>query len=721
MQAQPQPQPQSQHNPAHSSSSPASQHGKGHQPSQHQVQGQLSQDCQQGYAFDNNCRYPQEIPIHGGTALFQCELRSEGHQQQQHALNQTRTTQGEQLNGLDGLNDQQKSFEHQGKIPEQASLTEEQNHKREGKRKSRWEPAPDEQPVEEQDAGIDRANIVNDTKLRSQAPEQAANNDRMLPELDASSSHSNSPSDDLTALNSHAYLNPSLNQMRADHKLDEAVQQAVLREQEAAVQKVISQQRRLVDSLDSAERDILSERHDANTLKEKLLKMKSDHRMELASKRVKVANDEQGNTEIGNGYGVPGGGAYHASSGQTTFIDDKSSSLCKKGVVGVHGEDNLYKSDVTNNSQHLSNDSNIESGQSGKNWAPTGSENGTKKAELPEFLKQRLKARGILKADSSLEGPNKDISEGLTKIQSLPLPPGWAEGIDPETGSSYFYNQSTGRSQWERPTLKAFVPPPPPPPILVPLPPDWQETTDITTGQRYYYNVKTNESTWERPKPSHSEDPTNNGNFFATPDNGGTEDTNGCGSTFKKCASCGGWGRGLVQAWGYCNHCTRVLNIAVPDNLSMRRTSVSTANNVELESEFKHKWQADIAAAVEAETEATKKDCKSRLATKPPSGKFNRKDQRRRGPLETDELDPMDPSSYSDAPRGGWGVGLKGVQPRAADTTATGPLFQQRPYPSPGAVLRKNAELAAQQGKAGPNYAPIQKRGDGSDGLGDAD
>jgi hypothetical protein len=51
-----------------------------------------------------------------------------------------------------------------------------------------------------------------------------------------------------------------------------------------------------------------------------------------------------------------------------------------------------------------------------------------------------------------------------------------------------------------------------------------------------------------------------------------------------------------------------------------------------------------------------------------------------------------------------------------------GPLFQQRPYPSPGAVLRRNAELAGQQGKpTGLNYAPIQKRGDGSDGLGDAD
>ena len=50
-----------------------------------------------------------------------------------------------------------------------------------------------------------------------------------------------------------------------------------------------------------------------------------------------------------------------------------------------------------------------------------------------------------------------------------------------------------------------------------------------------------------------------------------------------------------------------------------------------------------------------------------------------------------------------------------------GPLFQQRPYPSPGAVLRKNAEIASQKKKPGSQYTPISKRGDGSDGLGDAD
>lgn len=101
--------------------------------------------------------------------------------------------------------------------------------------------------------------------------------------------------------------------------------------------------------------------------------------------------------------------------------------------------------------------------------------------------------------------------------------------------------------------------------------------------------------------------------------------------------------------------------------------------------------------------------------------KSNKKDKRKRTNDEDDELDPMDPSSYSDAPRGGWVVGLKGVQPRAADTTATGPLFQQRPYPSPGAVLRKNAEIASQRKNTKSILTPISKRGDGSDGLGDAD
>ncbi len=63
-------------------------------------------------------------------------------------------------------------------------------------------------------------------------------------------------------------------------------------------------------------------------------------------------------------------------------------------------------------------------------------------------------------------------------------------------------------------------------------------------------------------------------------------------------------------------------------------------------------------------------------------------------------------SSYSDAPRGGWTSGLESFQPTAADTTASGPLFQSRPYPSPGSVLRKMNQKAASSTNIGGSIGP---------------
>lgn len=50
--------------------------------------------------------------------------------------------------------------------------------------------------------------------------------------------------------------------------------------------------------------------------------------------------------------------------------------------------------------------------------------------------------------------------------------------------------------------------------------------------------------------------------------------------------------------------------------------------------------------------------------------------------------DPMDPASYSDCGEGSWGAGLTEEAKTGVDTTATGPLFQSRPYKSPGDILR---------------------------------
>lgn len=458
------------------------------------------------------------------------------------------------------------------------------------------------------------------------------------------------------------YLEFSSSQLQAENQndIEIAAQNAVLHEQEIATQQIIQSQRDAGSGYGtSAEHiDILSGRHDSNAIKEHLLKMTNEHRTQMALKRGKSTFAEEGNLEIGNGYGVPGGGAYHATS----------------------------KANIT------ASGNNIDGHQTGQRNTEHDGESVLKPVakELPEYLKQKLRARGLLKDDPKMKNQAPpDNSAEIMSSQNMviaKLPPGWIEARDPASGSLYYYNECSGTSQWERPTDAA---PMFPPASHSQLPEDWQEAVDETTGQTYYYNRKTNASQWEHPGTSPK--------ITSQPQGDKS-------STLNKCMECGGWGVGLVQTWGYCDHCTRVLNLPQSQYLSTQLETKQHSSN-----------------AVKAREISDKGSSKPRSNMKPPMGRGNKRDTRKRSYSEDDELDPMDPSSYSDAPRGGWVVGLKGVQPRAADTTATGPLFQQRPYPSPGAVLRKNAEIASQKKKPNSNFASISKRGDGSDGLGDAD
>ncbi|XP_022915439.1 polyglutamine-binding protein 1 [Onthophagus taurus] len=69
--------------------------------------------------------------------------------------------------------------------------------------------------------------------------------------------------------------------------------------------------------------------------------------------------------------------------------------------------------------------------------------------------------------------------------------------------------------------------------------------------------------------------------------------------------------------------------------------------------------------------------------------KHKHDDRERPWRKRNDDLDPMDPSAYSDIPRGTWSDGLEHNKSKA-DSTASGALYQQRPYPSPGEVLSGN-------------------------------
>lgn len=601
------------------------------------------------------------------------------------------------------------------KVSEHSLRCEPKKVQRENKRKSRWDSEPEQNKGEEKSA-----------KENLKPSEHASGISQGVSMSSAENGNSFFPAENGNAFST----SPRRFHARDADNIENAVQEAVLREQETATQQIIRQQRqerRGHESMEKDETDILSERHDSKALKEVLLKMTTDHRAEVSAKRGKLTHPNQGNVEIGNGYGVPGGGAYYGTHWTPMFTiasesndhsveghniskaisDGQLSPVCPSEVSNDRGFKVGPKKDSTTTEAHSSKESHMQ------------------RKELPELLKQRLKARGLLKETNTTDSAtyNKTTDDGATGNGTFSklLPQGWVEATDSESGQVYYYNEITGKSQWEWPVETTVLPPPPPPPSLPPLPEDWEEAIENTTGQKYYYNIKTNVSQWERPKASVSGTIQSDNKISVSSGSEKASDGNTSASKFKKCLGCGGWGRGLVQAWNYCNHCTRILNISVPLNMvpSPKQSTYLPGSEEQSDASFKHKWQSDIAAAVEEES--VKKDSKHRSAAKPPSGKGYKKDHRKRIPSDSDELDPMDPSAYSDAPRGGWVVGLKGVQPRAADTTATGPLFQQRPYPSPGAVLRKNAEIAAQQGKPSSHYIPIHKRGDGSDGLGDAD
>ncbi|XP_059611315.1 polyglutamine-binding protein 1 [Phlebotomus argentipes] len=88
---------------------------------------------------------------------------------------------------------------------------------------------------------------------------------------------------------------------------------------------------------------------------------------------------------------------------------------------------------------------------------------------------------------------------------------------------------------------------------------------------------------------------------------------------------------------------------------------------------------------------------KARDLEKTLKAKSERRSRGYKPPKDLDVLDPMDPASYSDIPRGTWASGLDHEDKKSGvDTTASGSLYQMRPYPSPGAILKKKAQESEQ-------------------------
>ena len=275
---------------------------------------------------------------------------------------------------------------------------------------------------------------------------------------------------------------------------------------------------------------------------------------------------------------------------------------------------------------------------------------------LPAALLARLKARGIVRDDDDDAGRTTTTTtkrrRELETNEEDALPPGWKAKKDETYGKVYYYNKKLNKTQWERPgevkddvrprattvraaAVGALAPPPPP------LPPGWSVAIDPSTKKEYYFNPHTQKTSWDRPRDGAS------------------------AVGMRRCLGCGGFGRGLVKAHGYCLHCSRVLRKYPPgvDSLDV------------VENKFMTKQQRERVAPPLPKIEQSIKP-PTVSVTRAPSAATTGIGPAHRGTQQVpvakkvaaraavpkakadDPLDPMDPAAYSDAPRGTWGTGI---------------------------------------------------------------
>lgn len=129
-----------------------------------------------------------------------------------------------------------------------------------------------------------------------------------------------------------------------------------------------------------------------------------------------------------------------------------------------------------------------------------------------ERLEAMRTGRSVVR--SGFKAPKNDDAEVEKKVQNgkdgkgakTPLPAGWSEFKDSQSGLSYYYNSETKASQWDRPAPPAAPEPPvaadpPLPNNLQNLPPGWAAAWCETSKRHYYADVENQASQWDPPSP----------------------------------------------------------------------------------------------------------------------------------------------------------------------------------------------------------------------------
>ncbi|CAH1239629.1 PQBP1 [Branchiostoma lanceolatum] len=259
---------------------------------------------------------------------------------------------------------------------------------------------------------------------------------------------------------------------------------------------------------------------------------------------------------------------------------------------------------------------------------------------LPPLLQARLAKRGILQ-ESEKESPDEEI---IAADYGETTPKGKVDGCPNQT-NPYHTCVDYCRTRWGATKREASV--------LQQghqhstLPPNWVKVWDDKNQHHYYWNAETDQVSWLPPTGTAAEKSDSEGEGDDDDDDDNDDDD---------------------------------------DDL----TDDSEDNEAHDSSDTKRRREPIVKPRY----------MESRQQRRPAPyqrGGGGRERPRGSGGRDKDELDPMDPASYSDAPRGTWSTGLPKANEAktGVDSTVSGPLFQQRPYPSPGAVLAANRAAAA--------------------------
>uniref|UniRef100_A0A7S2W7K5 WW domain-containing protein n=1 Tax=Rhizochromulina marina TaxID=1034831 RepID=A0A7S2W7K5_9STRA len=208
------------------------------------------------------------------------------------------------------------------------------------------------------------------------------------------------------------------------------------------------------------------------------------------------------------------------------------------------------------------------------------------------------------------------------------------------------------------------------------LPSWWKAVQDEESGDTYYWNELTNETSWERPEVGSAEDEAAAGKESAK-GSGGADQAPGPGANAS-----------LPSGWKQMTHAATGQAIYEHTSTKEKRWTRPTSEHDKTDikptavAEDVPKDKATVGFGFSMNLKGGKR--------KDPSG--GGKDKKGKSAKKTKfdfqksgKVDPMDPTGEDTSK---WSQGSSNPGERMADSTASGPLWQQRPYPAPGAILR---------------------------------